>query len=262
MSLPWLALALLAADGGGGLRIEGSVAAGGGYDSSLLLAAGGEAAGSTVATVAASAGVALDLGGEASLYIGARADGATFAALSALDRTGAGAEASLSWPIADGLALVVAPSAGWSWYGDPARSGATASARATLRARPWPALVLRAGYAHLLRTAADPVHAGEADRVYGGVELRLAPGTWLGLAASAERGDQAFYREIPATSAEPASWEAYRAPATEVGGALTLWVELGHGLSLDVTAALKRVSGEGTVLSGPALGAALAWRWD
>jgi len=54
----WLAMALLAADGGGGLRFEGSVAAGGGYDANLLAAPGGESAGSPVASVSAAGGAA------------------------------------------------------------------------------------------------------------------------------------------------------------------------------------------------------------
>ena len=81
-----LALALLATDGDG-LRFEGSVAAGGGYDSNLLIAPGSDAAGSTIASVSASGGAAIDLSESAFLYVGATIDGAKFPTLPELDRT-------------------------------------------------------------------------------------------------------------------------------------------------------------------------------
>jgi len=187
MSLLWLVMALLVADGGDGLRFEGSVAAGGGYDTSLLVAPGSGAAGSTVATAGASGGAAVDLDDAASLYLGARLDGAAFPELDGLDRSGAGIEASLCWDVLDPVALVLTPSATWNWYSDPARNGASLSVRLTLRAKPLSWLVVRAGYGHQLATAADPVHGLDLDRVFGGSSSAsaVAPGSRSPVPASA-----------------------------------------------------------------------------
>jgi hypothetical protein len=266
MTSLWLAMALLAVAGGDGLRLEGSVAAGGGYDASLLLAPGGGASGSAVATVGASGGAALDVSDDVSLYLGARLDGATFPGLPALDRTGAGAEASLLWRLAGPVALVLAPAVAWSWYADPARSGAAVAGRVTLRVKPLPWLVVRAGYAHQLRTAADPVHASDLDRVFAGAELLLSPGTWVALTGSADRGDQTFYREPSpppgGTAPVPAALEPYRAPATGLAASLGVDRELGAGLSLSLALTLQRVSTPAGSWSGPSAHGALAWRWD
>ena len=281
MTLPWLAMALLLAEGGDGLRFEGSVAAGGGYDASLLVAPGSGTTGSAVATAGASGGAAADLGDATSLYLGARLDGAAVPGIEGLDRGGAGVEASLFWDAFGPVALVLTPSATWNWYSDPARSGAALSVRLTLRVRPLAWLTVRAGYAHQLARATDPVYGYDLDRLFGGVELRLGRGTWLALTGAGERGDQTLYREsvLPASTATPASepaggpaaiaagpstasWEPYRAMATTLGAALGLEQEVGSGLTVELSAAWRRTETPDGSSQGPSLFGALVWRVD
>jgi len=261
----WLAMALLAADGGGGLRFEGSVAAGGGYDANLLAAPGGESAGSPVASVSAAGGAAFDLSDAAFLYVGAALDGATFPTLPELDRTAACAEASLVVDLARPLALVVSPSASWSWYADPARSGASFTARASLRYRPMSWLALRLGYAHTLRTAVDPVYGSNLDRLFTEVEFRLARATWVSVAAFGERGDGTFYRELARTTETEATvrtFEPYRAPASTSGVGIGFEQGLGGGFSLDIGATWHRTITPDGAFTGPAVSARFVWRWD
>jgi hypothetical protein len=258
-----LALALLATDGDG-LRFEGSVAAGGGYDSSLLIAPGTGAAGSAVASVSASGGAAIDLSDGAFLYVGALLDSAKFPTLTELDRTAAGASASLLVDVVGPLALIVSPSAAWSWYADPARSGASFTGRVSLRLRAARWLTLRTGYAHVLRTAADPVYATNLDRIFGEVEFRLAQETWISLAAFAERGDATFYQELPpgtSTATELVTFVPYRAMATTVGAGVGFEQGLGAGFSVDLGASWRRMETPDGPSSGPAASASVTWRW-
>jgi hypothetical protein len=264
MPFLWLAMALLASDGGG-LRFEGSVAAGGGYDASLLVAPGNESAGSAMAAVSASGGAALDLSDAASLYVGAALDGATFPTLPELDRTGASAEATLLLDLVGPLALLVSPSAAWNWYADPARSGAVLTGRVSLRYRPVAWLALRIGYAHTLRTAADPVYGSSIDRLFTEAEFRVARATWISVVAFGEQGDGTFYREwvaTQATGATLATYEPYRAPSSTVGLGLGFEQGLGGGLSVDLGATFRRTSTPDGAFSGPAASASLRWRWD
>jgi hypothetical protein len=272
-------MALLLAEGGDGLRFEGSVAAGGGYDASLLVAPGSGATGSAVATAAASGGAAIDLGDEANLYLGARLDGAATPGIEGLDRGGAGVEASLGWDALGPVGLVLTPSATWNWYADPARSGGSLSVRLTLRVKPLGWLTVRAGYAHQLATAADPVFGYDLDRVFGGVEFRVGRGTWLALTGSGERGDQTFYRASvpPAGAATPVSHatvgstpivagpipvpsEPYRAVATTLGATVGLEQDLGSGLSADVCLAWRRIETPEGPYQGPSVFGAVVWR--
>jgi hypothetical protein len=259
-------MALLAADGGGGLRFEGSVAAGGGYDASLLVAPGSTSAGSTVGLLSATGGGAVDISDSVFLYVGAALDGAKFAVLPELDRAGAGAEATLLLDLVGPLALALSPSASWSWYADPARSGASVAGRASLRYRPVRWLALRAGYTHVLRTAADPVYGSNLDRIHGEVEFRLGRETWVSVGGIAERGDGTFYQEIPSAAGDGATAVAvlvpYRAPSTAVGAPLGLEQGLGAGFSLDLGATLRRTSGPDGSVTGPSFSASIVWRWD
>jgi hypothetical protein len=263
-----LALMLLAGDGGGP-RFEGSVAAGGGYDSNLLVAPGAEAAGSTVASLSATGGVAVDLSEDAFLYVGAALDGAKFPTLPELDRTGAGASASLLVDVVGPLALVVGASGSYGWYADPARSGATLTGRVTLRYRPISWLTTRLGYSHILRTAVDPVYGSNFDRLFAEVEFRLARSTWISLAVFAERGDTTFYREIlPVAQASTtaavveAAFEPYRAPSTTTGLGLGFEQGLGGGFSVDLGASWRRTTTPDGDYSGPSATASVVWRWD
>lgn len=259
-----LAMALLANDGGG-LRFEGSVAAGGGYDTNLLIAPGSAAAGSAVASMAASGGAAIDLSDTAFLYVGAVLDGANFPSLSELDRTSAVATASVLVDLVGPLALVVGTSAGWSWYADPARSGASITGRLSLRYRPLDWLTTRLGYAHTVRMTADAVYGSNIDRVFGEVEFRLTRATWISVAAFGERGDSTFYRELaPSTDAATAvtAFEPYRAPATTLGVGLGFEQGLGGGFSLDLGASFRRTDTPDGAYSGPSATATVVWRWD
>jgi len=264
MTSLWLAMALLAVDGGGP-RFEGSVAAGGGYDASLLVAPGSGSAGSAVASVSASGGAAIDLSEGTSLYVGALLDGATFPTLPELDRTAAGAEASLIVDLAGPLALIMAPSAAWSWYADPARSGASLTGRVSLRYRPLRWLTLRLGYAHVLRTAVDPVYGSNLDRIFTEVEFRLARGTWISVSGFGEVGDATFYREMTPsleTGTGGTTYAPYRAPASTLGVGLGMEQELGAGFSVNLGAALRRTATPDGAFSGPAFSAIVVWRWD
>jgi hypothetical protein len=262
-----LALALLATDGDG-LRFEGSVAAGGGYDTNLLIAPGSDAAGSAVASVSASGGAAIDLSDSVFLYVGAVLDGAKFPALPELDRTSAGVSASLLVDLVGPLALVVGTSAGFGWYADPARSGASVTARATLRYRPVSWLTTRTGYSHTLRTASDPVYGSNVDRVFAEVEFRAARSTWFSVAAFGERGDQTFYQEIITASevgtptATVTTFEPYRAPATTLGVGVGLEQGLGGGFSVDLGATWRWTDTPDGAYSGPSASANVVWRWD
>jgi hypothetical protein len=262
-----LALALLATDGDGP-RFEGSVAAGGGYDTNLLIAPGSDAAGSAVASVSASGGAAIDLSDSAFLYVGAVLDGAKFPTLPELDRTSAGASASLLVDLVGPLALVLGTSAGFGWYADPARSGASFTARATLRYRPVNWLATRLGYSHALRTASDPVYGTNIDRIFAEVEFRAARSTWFSVAAFGERGDQTFYQEIiPVTDAGVAAstvttFEPYRAPATTLGFGVGFEQGLGGGFSIDLGATWRRTDTPDGAYSGPSASANVVWRWD
>ena len=262
-----LTLALLATDGDG-LRFEGSVAAGGGYDTNLLIAPGSEAAGSTVASVSASGGAAIDLSESAFLYVGAALDGTKFPALPELDRTSAGASASLLVDLVGPLALVLGTSAGFGWFADTARSGATFTGRATLRYRPVSWLTTRLGYGHTIRTAADPVYGTNIDRLFTEVEFRLARSTWVSVAAFGERGDQTFYQEIlpgsevNATAATVTTFEPYRAPATTLGVGVGFEQGLGAGFSVDLGATWRRTDTPDGPYSGPSATANVVWRWD
>lgn len=248
-----LALALLATDGDG-LRFEGSVAAGGGYDTNLLIAPGSDAAGSTIASVSASDGAAID--------------GAKFPTLPELDRTSAGASASLLVDLVGPLALVLGTSGGFGWYAEPARSGATFTARATLRYRPVNWLTTRLGYSHTLRTASDPVYLSNIDRVFAEVEFRAARSTWFSVAAFGERGDLTFYQEIlpasgvNATAATVTTFEPYRAPATTLGVGVGFEQGLGSGFSVDLGATWRRTDTPDGAYSGPSATANVAWRWE
>jgi hypothetical protein len=260
----WLAMVLLAADGGGP-RFEGSVAAGGGYDASLLVAPGAASAGSPVASLSAAGGLALDLSDSAFLYVGAAVDGVRFPTLPDLDRTGAGASASLLVDLVDPLALVLSSSAGWSWFADPARSGAALALRASLRYRPVSWLALRLGYAHVLRTAADPVYGSNVDRIFTEVEFRLARASWLSLAAFGERGDGTYYREMPAATDSVAGvtfYEPYRSTATTLGVGVGYEQGLGAGFSVDLGVTFRRTQTPDGPYTGPSASATVVWRWD
>ncbi len=248
-----LALALLAADDGG-LRFEGSVAAGGGYDTNLLVAPGEEGLGSAVASLTATGGAAIDLSDSAFLYVGAALDGARFATLSDLDRTAAGASASLLVDLVGPLALVLGSTASYAWYTDPARSGASVTARISLRYRPLGWLTTRLGYVHVLRTARDPVYGSNFDRIFTDVEFRLARSTWISVAGFVERGDLTFY--------EVTTFEPYRAPATTVGIGLGFEQGLGGGFSVDLGATFRRTDTPDGAYSGPSATASVVWRWD
>ena len=267
MTALFLALALLATDGDG-LRFEGSVAAGGGYDTNLLIAPGSDAAGSAVASVSASGGAAIDLSESAFLYVGAALDGTKFPTLPELDRTSAGASASLLVDLVGPLALVLGTSAGFGWFADTARSGATFTARATLRYRPVSWLTTRLGYGHTLRTATDPVYGTNIDRVFTEVEFRVARSTWISIAAFGERGDQTFYQEIlpgsevSATAATVTAFEPYRAAATTLGGGIGFEQGLGAGFSVDLGATWRRTDTPDGPYSGPSASANVVWRWD
>jgi hypothetical protein len=262
-----LAMALLAADGDG-LRFEGSVAAGGGYDTNLLIAPGSDAAGSAVASVSASGGGAIDLSDSAFLYAGAAFDGAKFSTLPELDRASAEASASLLVDLVGPLALVLGVSGGFGWYADPARSGATFTARAMLRYRPLNWLTTRLGYSHTLRAASDPVYGSNFDRVFGEVEYRVARSTWLSLAAFGERGDQTFYQEIlpasggDATAATVTTFEPYRAPAMTLGVGVGFEQGIGGGFSVDLGATWRRTDTPDGAYTGPSATASVVWRWD
>ena len=267
MTSLWLVMALLASDGGG-LRFEGSVAAGGGYDSNLLIAPGSDAAGSTIASVSASGGAAIDLSESAFLYVGATIDGAKFPTLPDLDRTSAGASASLLVDLVGPLALVLGTSGGFGWYADPARSGATLTARATLRCRPVIWLTTRLGYSHTLRTASEPVYGSNIDRVFAEVEFRATRSTWLSVAAFGERGDLTFYQEVlpaagvSATAATVTTFEPYRAPATTLGVGAGFEQALGGGFSVDLGATWRRTDTPDGAYSGPSVTANVVWRWE
>ncbi len=265
-----LAVMLLATDGGG-LRFEGSVAAGGGYDTNLLVAPGEEGLGSSVASLSATGGAAINLSDSAFLYIGAALDGTRFPALPELDRTGAGATASLLVDLVGPLALVLGTSGGFGWYADPARSGATLIGRATLRYRPVRWLTTRLGYSHVLRTAEDPVYGSNLDRIFTEVEFRLAETTWISLAAFGERGDGTYYRELLAvtdatapstTSATVMTYEPYRAIATTLGLGAGFEQGLGAGFSVELGATFRRTETPDGTYSGPSASAGVVWRWD
>lgn len=262
-----LTLALLATDGDG-LRFEGSVAAGGGYDTNLLIAPGSDAAGSAVASVSASGGAAIDLSDSTFLYVGAALDGAKFPTLPELDRTSAGASASLLVDLVGPLALVLGASGGFGWYADPARSGASFTARATLRYRPLNWLTTRLGYSHTLRTASDPVYGSNVDRIFAEVEFCATRSTWFSVTAFGERGDQTFYQELlPAseatgTTATVTTFEPYRAPATTLGIGIGFEQGLGGGFSVDLGATWRRTNTPDGPYSGPSASANVVWRWD
>jgi hypothetical protein len=263
----WLAMALLAADGGG-LRFEGSVAAGGGYDTNLLVAPGEEGLGSAVATVSATGGAGVDLADSAYLYFGAAVDGTRFPTLPDLDRTAAGASVSLLVDLAGPLALVLGSSGGYSWFTDTARSGAALTGRATLRYRPLYWLTSRLGYSHVLRTAEDPVYGSNLDRIFGEVEFKVARSTWISVAGFGERGDQTFYLEVPptgaatATSASLAVFEPYQAPATTLGAGIGFEQGLGSGFSVDLGATWRRTDTPDGTYAGPSATASVVWRWE
>ncbi|HQR29970.1 MAG TPA: hypothetical protein PLL32_06140 [Anaeromyxobacteraceae bacterium] len=263
-----LALALLAADGGGP-RFEGSVAAGGGWDGTLLIAPGAGSAGSAMGSVTATGGAGVELSEVAFLYVGGVLDGARFASLPELDRASAGAEATLLVDLVGPLALVVGSSGAWNWYADPARSGASVTARASLRLRPLRWLALRAGYGHAWRTAVDPVYATSIDRLFGEVEFRPFASTWLSLSAFGERGDLTFYEEIlpsasgsGATAATTSVFLPYRAPATTTGLGVGIEQGLGAGISLDLGASLRRTITPDGDVTGPSVNLAATWRFD
>ena len=263
MNAIWLALALLAPDGGG-LRFAGSVAAGGGYDGNLLVAPGVGAAGSSVASVSATGGAAIEPSSSLFLYFGAAVDGERFGTLGELDRTSAGAEAIGVVDLADPLALVLGTSGSWNWYADPARSGASLSARASLRYRPLSWLATRAGYAHTWRDASDPVYATSFGRLFAELEFRPWSRTWLTVGGFAERGDGTFYQEVVATSAEvpTSTFVPYRAPATVLGAGVGIEQGLGAGIALEAGVGLRRVDAPDGVSTGPAVNAAVVWRFD
>lgn len=260
----WLALALLAADDGGGPRFEGSVAAAGGYDAGLLVASDGASLGSPVGSLSATGGASIDVSDSVFLYLGATLDGVRFSALPDLDRAAAGAEATLLVDLVGPLALVLSPSASWAWFADPARSGASLVGRATLRYRPMRWLTLRTGYAHVLRTAADPVYDMNLDRVFASVEFRLAKETWITLGALGERGTGTYYQEVPGTAGDPAAITAYvpyQSAFSTVGASLGFEQGLWGGLSLHVAASFRRTTAPDGVYDAPSASAAVAWRW-
>jgi hypothetical protein len=269
MTSLWLALALLATDGGGP-RFEGSVAAGGGYDGTLLIAPGAGSAGSTVGSVTATGGAGIEIGEAGFLYVGAVLDGARFPSLPELDRATAGGEATLLFDLVGPLALVVGGSGGWNWYADPARSGASATARASLRVRPLPWLVFRAGYGHTWRGALDPIYATSLDRVFAEVEFHPWTSTWISLSGFGERGDVTFYEEIvpaaaqasDATASVESSFLPYRAPATTTGAGIAIEQGFGAGFSLDLGASLRRTTTPDGDVTGPAVTLGITWRVD
>jgi hypothetical protein len=206
-----------------------------------------------VASVSASGGAAIDLSDSVFLYVGAAVAGTKFPSLPELDRTSAGASASLLVDLVGPLALVLGTTAGFGWYADPARSGASVVARATLRYRPERWLTTRLGYAHILRTASDPVYGSSFDRLFGEVEFKVARATWISVAGFGERGDQTFYLE---------GLEPYRAPATTLGAGIGFEQGLGGGFSVELGATWRTTSTPEGAYSGPSATAAVAWRWE
>ncbi len=261
MSTLWLALALLATDGGGGPRFEGSVAAGGGWDAALLVAPGTGALGSAVGAVTATGGTAFDLAESMLLHVGTSLDGTRYPSLPELDNGAARAAATLYVGLADPLVLAVGFAAGYGWYADPARSGASLAARASLRWRPARPLTLRTGYAHVARWAADPVYGYDVDRIHADAEFQLGETTYLSLGASGERGDATFYAE-ESGALDVTAYVPYRSPATTLGASVSLELGLGSGLFLETTAALRRTWTPEGAVTGPAGDVALGWRWN
>ncbi|HET8734175.1 MAG TPA: hypothetical protein VFM45_10445 [Anaeromyxobacteraceae bacterium] len=259
----WLAILLVAADGGGP-SLSGSVAASGGYDAALLVAPGVGAAGSAMASATATLGASFEPSPIVMLYAGAALDGSAFPSLPELGRTAAGAEASCLVDVAGPLSVVAGVSGGWSWYVDPARSGGSAAVRGSLVLRPAAWLAARAGYAHAWRTAADPIYGTSLDRLLAEVEFRPWRSTWLSLTAFGERGDATFYEEVapPSTGADAATFVPYRAPATTIGVLVGVEQGIGGGFSLEAAASLRRTDAPGGPTTGPAFTLAIVWRSD
>jgi len=221
-----------------GPRLETSVAVGAGYDSNLNHAGSGrDAVGGEFTAVRASGGASVELGEATSLYGGLRLDVEQYPGVSDLSTGTAGVEAALVRDLGGSWALVLAPSAGKSWAGDPTRDATVLAAQATLRVKPLRDLALRAFYGHTTRVAADPVFSSERDRVGASVEWRTLARTYLSVAYAAERGPEVLYAPSggggfpgmggPMVSAFGRNEQAYRVDA--VSQSVTPALEVGLG---------------------------------
>jgi hypothetical protein len=174
-------------------QLEAAASAGGGYDSNANLGATADAIASGFAALRASGGASLDLAEATTLYGGLRFDDEEYPSYPDLTTRSAGLEASLVQEVGARAAVVLTPWLTQSWSGDPNRDATTLAAQLTLRVKPTRTVALRAFYAHVSRNAFDDVFSSERDRVGASAEWRLFPRTYLSLAGSVERGDEAFY---------------------------------------------------------------------
>ncbi|HYQ80933.1 MAG TPA: hypothetical protein VEP68_05495 [Anaeromyxobacteraceae bacterium] len=257
-------------------QLEGSVAAGAGYDANLnhepahSLAAGGgyAAAGGAV-------GASLFLGDTTNLYGGLRLDGEIYPMYSDLSTGSVGLEAALLQEISGSVALVLAPTVGWSWSGDPARDATLLAARLTLRVRPVEALALRAFYGHTHRDASDPAFSYDRDALGASAEWRAARRTYLSLGYVFEIGQEVFYRDVAgggggmggmggmghgmSTFGRPQ--EAYSAEARSHSIPVALEVGLGGDLYLEARYAWRLVQSSAGDYQDQSAYAGLGWRY-
>jgi hypothetical protein len=193
---------LLLATGDSPVALEGLAGVGGGYEGNVTLAAAGQpTSGSAVAAAWAGLGVGWDPGRETHLSAGLRYDGALYPGATDLNRNAGWVDLLWIQEIWEPLAVIVAAAGGWSWYGDPARSGPGLLLRGSLRVKPLDWLAVRAGYAYAQRWAEDEAYSTSSSRVFGSVEGRVAAGVYLGLGYSWQTGDQTFYASVPSTPA-------------------------------------------------------------
>ena len=193
-----LALLLLAAvaapNAGASTRLELTASAGAAYDTNPAQVSGiSDDVGSAALLATAAAGLARDVGDRWSFYGGLRLDGSHQVQFSDLSRAVAEAEGAALFSPWQSLALVLSASAGGAFYGDPARTGPVAGARAVLRLSPVDRLALRARYALSWHEADDPLYSRDAQRAGLGAELRVGDASFLRAGFVWERSDEVFY---------------------------------------------------------------------
>jgi hypothetical protein len=207
-----LALLLLVAaapEAGPSTRLELAASAGAAYDTNPAQVSGvPDDVGSAALLATAAAGLARDVGDRWSFYGGLRLDGSYQVQFSDISRALAEAEGVALFSPWRPVALVASASAGGAFYGDPARSGPVAGARAVLRWSPLDRVALRARYARSWREAEDPLYSSDARRAGLGAEVRVASASFLRAGFTWERADEVFY--VPSSGSSGAASAALR----------------------------------------------------
>lgn len=254
------------------LEIEGSVAAGAGYDSNLshdhLKSL---QVGSGYTTARGAGGASLDVTESTNVYAGLRLEGEMYPSVTGLSTGSLGVEVALEQDLSGSVALILAPTAARSWYGDSTRDSTVLGAKLTLRVDVVDPVTLRASYGHTRRDASNAVFSYDRDRLGASLELRLAAATYLTAAVAVEFGPDVFYAATSGGGGMMGGGtlmgtfgrtdQAFRDSATSYTPGLALEVGLGGDAFLEASYDLRMVRSSAGDYQNHEVAAGLGWRF-